>query len=167
MTNTTNASTEWVMVPRVPDETMWAAVNKLDDQMAAGNYDGKGCSIEQAWDCLIEAAPPAPEAGWISVDAQMPKPGRPVLVAYTTHHTLTRQRVNRAHWIPAKFEEADSESDNFEYDEATDTNWTPACWYECLDHWDDYASVAMVGVTVTHWRPLPAPPAGINTTEGE
>jgi len=68
MTNNTNAPTEWVTVPRVPDETMWAAVNKLDDQMAAGSYDGKGCSIAQAWACLIKAAPPAPEAGWQPIE---------------------------------------------------------------------------------------------------
>jgi len=41
---------------------MWDAVNKLDDQCAAGNYDGKGCSIEQAWDCLIDAAATPPAA---------------------------------------------------------------------------------------------------------
>lgn len=39
---------------------MWAAVNKLDDEMAAGSYDGKGCSIEQAWNCMLDFAPDAP-----------------------------------------------------------------------------------------------------------
>lgn len=53
----------WVMVPVKPTREMWDAVNKLDDQCAAGNFDGKGCSIEQAWDCLLAAAPqqPAPQ----------------------------------------------------------------------------------------------------------
>lgn len=50
----------WVMVPVEPTREMWAAVNKLDDEMAAGSYDGKGCSIEQAWECLIANAPAAP-----------------------------------------------------------------------------------------------------------
>ena len=45
-----------VVVPVEPTKEMWKAVNKLDDEMAAGGYDGKGCSIEQAWDCLIEAS---------------------------------------------------------------------------------------------------------------
>lgn len=104
-----------------------------------------------------------PAGGWINVADQMPKPGRPVLVVYTTHHTPPRERINRAQWIPAKFEEADSESDNSEYDEDTDTNYTPAGWYECIDHWDEYSAVAMAGVTVNRWMPLPslssAPPA--------
>lgn len=47
----------WKLVPVEPTEDMWKAVNKLDDEMAAGSYDGKGCSIEQAWNCLLAAAP--------------------------------------------------------------------------------------------------------------
>jgi hypothetical protein len=50
----------WKMVPVEPTREMWTAVNKLDDQCAAGNYDGKGCSIEQAWNCLLDAAPTPP-----------------------------------------------------------------------------------------------------------
>ena len=50
----------WVLVPIEPTREMWAAVNKLDDEMAAGSYDGKGCSIEQAWQCLLDHAPAAP-----------------------------------------------------------------------------------------------------------
>jgi hypothetical protein len=47
----------WKLVPIEPTKEMWDAVNKLDDEMAAGSYDGKGCSIEQAWNCLLDAAP--------------------------------------------------------------------------------------------------------------
>ena len=50
----------WKLVPIEPTKEMWAAVNKLDDQMSAGGFDGKGCSIEQAWDCLVESAPTSP-----------------------------------------------------------------------------------------------------------
>lgn len=51
---------EWKLVPVEPTAEMWAAVNKLDDEMAAGSYDGKGASIEQVWNCLVDAAPSAP-----------------------------------------------------------------------------------------------------------
>jgi hypothetical protein len=53
-----------------PTREMWTAVNKLDDQMAAGSYDGKGCSIEQAWNCLLDAAPTPPAAAqrtWVGL----------------------------------------------------------------------------------------------------
>ncbi len=47
----------WKLVPIEPTRKMWEAVNKLDDEMAAGAYDGKGASIEQIWACLVDAAP--------------------------------------------------------------------------------------------------------------
>ena len=52
----------WKLVPVEPTREMWEAVNKLDDEMAAGGYDGKGCSIEQAWNCLLGFAPTPPNA---------------------------------------------------------------------------------------------------------
>lgn len=51
----------WQMVPAEPTNEMWAAVNKLDDEMYAGSFDGKGCSILQAWRCMLESAPQPPE----------------------------------------------------------------------------------------------------------
>jgi hypothetical protein len=58
----------WKLVPVEPTEDMWKAVNKLDDEMAAGNYDGKGCSIEQAWNCLLDAAPTPPaQRTWVGL----------------------------------------------------------------------------------------------------
>lgn len=50
----------WKLVPIEPTREMWVAVNKLDDEMAAGSYDGKGASIEQVWNCLVDAAPTPP-----------------------------------------------------------------------------------------------------------
>lgn len=55
----------WRLVPIEPTREMWAAVNKLDDEMAAGGYDGRGCSIEQAWNCFLDTAPPTPQAAAI------------------------------------------------------------------------------------------------------
>lgn len=58
----------WKLVPVEPTEDMWKAVNKLDDEMAAGSYDGKGCSIEQAWNCLLDAAPTPPaQRTWVDL----------------------------------------------------------------------------------------------------
>ena len=58
----------WKLVPVEPTEDMWKVVNKLDDEMAAGSYDGKGCSIEQAWNCLLDAAPTPPaQRTWVGL----------------------------------------------------------------------------------------------------
>ena len=60
----------WKLVPVEPTEDMWKAVNKLDDEMAAGSYDGTGCSIEQAWHCLLDAAPTPPaQRTWVGLSA--------------------------------------------------------------------------------------------------
>lgn len=56
----------WKLVPVEPTNAMWTAVNKLDDEMVAGGYDGKGCSIEQAWSCMLAAAPTPPAGPWES-----------------------------------------------------------------------------------------------------
>lgn len=50
----------WKLVPIEPTKEMWAAANKIDDEMAAGGFDGKGCTIEQAWNAMLVAAPAAP-----------------------------------------------------------------------------------------------------------
>ena len=57
----------WKLVPVEPTADMWKAVNKLNDDMAAGGYDGKGCSIEQAWNCLLDAAPSPPAQQTVAV----------------------------------------------------------------------------------------------------
>ena len=54
--------------------------------------------------------------------------------------------------------ESDDDSEISEYDEATDCCYTPEGWYEKIDNWGDYSSVAVVEGEVTHWMPLPAPP---------
>lgn len=51
----------WKLVPVEPTREMWAAFNKLDDEMAAGSYDGTGCSFEQGWNCMLAAAPQPPQ----------------------------------------------------------------------------------------------------------
>lgn len=160
--------------PNTTPAALAAEAKRLADALAHARAfrhlgDPERHALHAAIDQLAALASQAREAaevpagGWINAADQMPPPGKPVLVVYTTHHTPPRERINRAHWIPAKFEEAGSESDNFEYDEDTDTDYTPAGWYECIDHWDEYSAVAMAGVTVTRWMPLPSlssvPPA--------
>jgi hypothetical protein len=77
---------------------MWDAVNKLDNQCAAGNYDGKGCSIEQAWNCLLDAVPTPPTA--------QPAPVQPVAWMHTmiddvvVGHRPADLNVHPDRWMP-------------------------------------------------------------------
>lgn len=73
----------WKLVPIVPTRAMWDAVNKLDDEMAAGGYDGKGCSIEQVWDCLLSASPESiisHSVKWFFTKDKLPIPDETVWV---------------------------------------------------------------------------------------
>lgn len=93
---------------------------------------------------------------WTSVTKALPKSGVVVLACY--RNRLGNLRRIRAMWTAAKTEEADSDDAHEEYDEATDTYYVPEGWYECIDNWGDYSSVAVTEGEVTHWMPLPQPP---------
>jgi hypothetical protein len=103
---------------------------------------------------LAAAQPVAPQ--WISVDVEMPASGRTVLACYKNR--AGNWRRIRAQWVAAKSCESSPESDIGEYDEETDTYYDPEGWYEQLDNWDEYSSIAVVEGDVSHWMPLPPPP---------
>lgn len=94
---------------------------------------------------------------WIPVSQQMPPVSRGVLAFYK--NALGNGRIIRAEWIPAKTIVADTDDQQSEYDEATDEFYVPQGWYEKISNWDDYSSVFVGEGTITHWMPLPAPPA--------
>ena len=81
--NATAVPQGWKLVPIEPTRAMWSAVNKLDDEMAAGSDGGKGCSIEQAWNCMLDFAPDAP--------APAPAVAQGETVAWMVYGNYTRQ----------------------------------------------------------------------------
>jgi len=121
-----------------------------------------------AW-ATSSAAPPQPvqppataqpvqaPPGWVPVTERLPDSGKVVLACYTNR--AGRVRRIRAEWVAEKSREANSDdSDISGYDEATDTFYVPPGWYEKIDNWGDYSSVAVCEGEVTHWMPLPAAP---------
>jgi hypothetical protein len=76
-------------------------------------------------------------------------------------------RQIRAHWIPAKTIEADMDDECSEYDEETDTDWTPEGWYEKIDNLGEYSAVAVCEGEVTYWTPLPPLPPLPVEAEGD
>ena len=103
-------------------------------------------------------AEPQEPVAWTPVTEAMPKSGVKVLACY--RNRLGNLRRIRAMWTAAKTEEASSEDAEAcsEYDEATDTYYVTEGWYECIDNWGDYSSVAVTEGEVTHWMPLPPDP---------
>jgi hypothetical protein len=81
-----------------------------------------------------------------------------VLACY--RNRLGSLRRIRAEWVAAKTQVADGSEELgcAEYDEATDTFYIAQGWYERIDNWGDYSSVAVTEGEVTHWMPLPPVP---------
>ena len=104
---------------------------------------------------LANNANVAPDA-WTSVKAAMPQSGVTVLAYYKNRNGFER-RI-RAKWTAAKTVESNSEFGWGEYDEATDSYWTPEGWYECVDNWDEFSAIMVSEGEVTHWMPLPPAP---------
>lgn len=145
-------NTEWKLVPVEPTDEMWAAVNKLDDEMAAGGYDGKGASIEQVWNCLVDAAPGAPAVdGWLDI-ASAPKTGRTLLLGYW--NSLGKWRTVRGQWVSLEHiaehweDPGDAEAGWFET--AVEADDVPNCW----------------PVSPSHWQPMPEPPCATCNDQG-
>ena len=102
---------------------------------------------------LITNAPTIQRKGWISVSDDMPKK---VCLAYYKNE-LGNGRTVKAKYVNKFSEEANTDDDWIEYNEADDTYYYPAGWYEMIDNWDDFTFVT-INHEVTHWQPLPAAP---------
>lgn len=91
--------------------------------------------------------------GWVSIETELPS--KPCFAYYKNE--LGNSRTVKAKYVKQFSEEAHTDDDWIEYNEADDTYYYPAGWYEMIDNWDDYAFVT-INHQVTHWMPLPAAP---------
>ena len=96
---------------------------------------------------------------WTAVEKQMPKPGKPVLIAMRNSHGKGR-RLRAVYAARFTLPVSDEDNSGFgEYDEATDEYYCPEGWYEQNEfeetHW-------AVDGEVTDWMPLPPLPESYN-----
>lgn len=107
-----------------------------------------------------ESAPAsaAPDEQWISVEDRLPE--HACLASYQPHFRGHGPRVIRAVYFKQYQVQASGEDgESTEYNEADDTEYIKAGWYERIDNWGDFSSVAVCEGEVTHWMPLPAAPS--------
>lgn len=91
----------------------------------------------------------------MSVSDAMPESGRKVLAFY--RNRLGMARMVCAEWVAACTREV-TEADDLDgdYDDTADTVYWTEGWYERIDNWDDFSSVAITEGEVTHWADLQA-----------
>lgn len=100
---------------------------------------------------------------WISVDERLPE--SKCLAVYKTERG--QQFVIRARYIKRYEIEATGDECETDYNEADDVDYVKAGWYECIDNWGDFASVAVCEGVVTHWTSLPRSPSSTDANAGE
>ena len=157
----------WKLIPAKPTPEMQQA---FKDAYKGGSIWTE--RIDYALEQFIAAAPqPAseqqPARGWTSVEDRLPESGKTVLATY--QNRLGKLCRIRAQFIASKTREQHYEYDECEgeYDEATDTYYWRAGWYECIDNWGDYSHVAVCEGSVTHWMLIPEAPALIAAAKGD
>lgn len=90
---------------------------------------------------------------------QKPEKGQTVLATYMNRYGK-RRRVRAVYIRQYEEEVYDDCEAGYEYSEEHDLWYLKEGWYELIDNWDDYTSVAIVEGTVDHWLPLPPAPEG-------
>jgi hypothetical protein len=90
---------------------------------------------------------------WILIANKYPEPGNPTIVAVKDGK---RKIILRAAWIPKHFEKHNGDDDWFEYDEESDTYYTPEGWYEWNDNEETHWNITG---EIVAWMPLPEFPS--------
>ena len=89
--------------------------------------------------------------------SELPEEDQIVIATYLNSYGK-RRRV-RAVYVRQYEEESDYDDDSdYEYNEENDTYYLKEGWYELIDNWGDYSSVAIVEGEVDYWMPMPPAP---------
>lgn len=135
------------------------------DEPELGHYFGDSPAGTGSRSRPLYAAPPAAAHGdeavlWVECGERLPESGHPVLAFYTNRSGKGR-RI-RANYVAPKTHEvdfADPDTQCVEYDEEGDCFYLQSGWYELIDNWEEYSSIAVIEGEISHWMPLPAQPA--------
>lgn len=98
---------------------------------------------------------------WISVEDRLPESGVSCLLCCDVKRCDgTHKQYICDGFHAERFKEECHFADDecvVEYNEETDEYYLHEGWYENINNWDDYSSIA-IDDTVTHWMPLPEAP---------
>jgi hypothetical protein len=85
----------------------------------------------------------------IPVTERLPDSGQEVLA----HYNDVTVRATYIHRFTEECNDLDCE--NYEYNEEDDEFYINEGWYELMDNWGDFRSIAIVEGTVDSWLPIP------------
>ncbi len=125
-------------------------------------------ALESALSRVSSSRADVESAKWVPVSARLPEAGLMVLAFYVNGAGKPR-RIRAKYIADRTCESTDFDGDiGAVYDEASDTYYWPAGWYEQIDNLDDYSAVAVCEGEVTHWMPMPdGPLAAAEAPKGE
>ena len=92
---------------------------------------------------------------WNSVKICLPKKGQQVLATYK--NSYGRRVTIIASYVREHEEESgyDDDESTYEYCEEDDAYYLKEGWYELIDNWPDYSSVAVCEGEVDYWMQIP------------
>lgn len=100
---------------------------------------------------------------WISVEERLPESGVLCLLCCDVkRYDGTHKQYVCVGFHAERFKEECYSADDecvTEYNEETDEYYLHEGWYEEINNWDEYSSIAIDDI-VTHWMPLPEAPKG-------
>lgn len=133
---------------------------ELLKQMAKKEREHGGVTWYDVADYLIAHGVTVRE--WISVEDRLPDSGVHVLLCCEIRSggTVYKRYVCDGYYAKKYTEQTWNNSGDIacEYHEEDDEYYLLEGWYEVIKNWDDYNSIA-IDDFVTHWMPLPEPPA--------
>ncbi len=90
--------------------------------------------------------------------SELPEKDQIVIATYL--NSCGKRRRVRAVYIRQYEEEVgdDDDESTYEYCEEDDAYYLKEGWYELIDNWPDYSSVAIVEGVVDYWMPMPPAP---------
>lgn len=133
----------------------WHGADDSCEWCAGAGHDHYGVKCEHCQPADHSEDVRAMVGGWIKCVERMPECGKPVQAYYLNSHG--KGRSIRAHHIKAwtvEVEPDDPDVECVEYSEQQEAYYLLEGWYELMDNWEQYSSIAVTEGVITQWAPL-------------